>query len=196
MAQSGIPGSLLRVADMNDRAEKDFALVPAAPVLEALAQEMDLIALRKLRFAGVLRPEGSRAWRLEAQLGATVVQPCVVTLEPVTTRIEEEVTRLYTPDYAAIEARAQDAADKDGVPMPEDDTVEPLPAVIDLAAVMAEALALALPQYPRADGVSLGEAVYAAKGVAPLRDDDVKPFAGLAGLRDKLGGTPSGDDTE
>jgi hypothetical protein len=34
--------------------------------------------------------------------------------------------------------------------MPEDDTTEALPERLDLSAVMAEALALALPDYPRA----------------------------------------------
>jgi uncharacterized metal-binding protein YceD (DUF177 family) len=34
--------------------------------------------------------------------------------------------------------------------MPEDDTTEALPDRLDLSAVMAEALALALPDYPRA----------------------------------------------
>ena len=36
--------------------------------------------------------------------------------------------------------------------MPEDDTIEKLGREIDLAAVMIEALSLALPLYPRADG--------------------------------------------
>jgi hypothetical protein len=44
--------------------------------------------VRKLRFIGTLEPEGAQDWRLTADLGATVVQPCVVTLAPVTTRLE------------------------------------------------------------------------------------------------------------
>jgi len=34
--------------------------------------------------------------------------------------------------------------------------------------------------------VELGEAVFAAPGTAPLRDEDTRPFAGLAGLRAAL----------
>ena len=52
--------------------------------------------------------------------------------------------------------------DGDEVEMPEDDTVEPMPEVIDLAEVAAEALALALPLYPRAPGADFGQAVHAA----------------------------------
>ena len=34
----------------------------------------------------------------------------------------------------------------------------------------------------------LGEAVYAEDGVQPMRDEDTKPFAGLAALRGQLKG--------
>ena len=70
--------------------------------------------------------------------------------------------------------------------MPEDDSVEELGDEIDLEAVMLEALSLALPTYPRKDGVELGEAQVAAEGVTPMTDEDSKPFAGLADLREKM----------
>jgi uncharacterized metal-binding protein YceD (DUF177 family) len=84
----------------------------------------------------------------------------------------------------------------DEVEMPEDDTAEPLPATLDLFAVLSEALALALPQYPRAEDAELGEAVFAAPGVAPMTDEEAKPLAGLAALRDRLKGPeePGEDD--
>ena len=78
--------------------------------------------------------------------------------------------------------------------MPEDDSEEPLPEVIDAGAVMIEALVLALPDYPRSSGAALGEAVHAPPGVAPLRDADLRPFAGLAGLAQKLAGNGDGPD--
>ncbi|EAQ03442.1 hypothetical protein OB2597_02442 [Pseudooceanicola batsensis HTCC2597] len=177
----------LRIADLNSRAATGFDLRPDEAALDRLRDDLDLLGLRKLRFQGALRPRGSREWELVAQLGATVVQPCVVTLAPVTTRIEEEVTRRYTPDFQHAPGAGEDG-DGEGSPMPEDETLEPLPAVIDLTEVMTEALALSLPLYPRAEGAEMGEAVFAEEGKRPLRDEDVKPFAGLAGLRDKLAG--------
>lgn len=146
----------------------------------ALAAELDLMGLRKLRLTGRLIPEGRRDWRLEATLGATVVQPCVVTAEPVTTRIDEPVTRRYLADMPEPEGGE--------VEMPEDDTAEPLPATLDLSAVLAEALALALPLYPRTEDAALAEARFAAPGVTPMTDEDARPLAGLAALRDKLAG--------
>jgi uncharacterized metal-binding protein YceD (DUF177 family) len=161
-------------------AETPFDFSPAAPERTRLAAELDLLGLRKLRFAGRLIPEGARDWRLEAMLGATVVQPCVVSGDPVTTRLDEPVTRRYRADLSD--------PDEAEIEMPEDDTEERLPAVLDLSEVMAEALALALPLYPRAPGAVLESTSFAAPGVTPLGDDDVKPLAGLADLRARLAG--------
>ena len=169
-----------RVADLPQRKATSFALKPDAADCAALAAELGLSGLSKLRFTGQIAPNGPKDWQLDGELGATVVQPCVVTLEPVTTRIDIEVTRHYLSDMPE--------PDPGETEMPEDETQEPLGAVIDPAVVMAEALALALPLYPRKDGASLGEAVFAAPGIDPLRDTDLKPFAGLKDLRDKLKG--------
>jgi uncharacterized metal-binding protein YceD (DUF177 family) len=166
----------LRLADLSERRPTTFLLEPDAGEREALASELGLSALRKLRFEGELRPRGKRDWDLSARLGATVVQPCVVTLEPVTTRIEEEVARSFVEDLPPLPPGAE-------VEMPEDDTVEPLPQTLDLGRVMAEALALAIPPYPRSAGAELGEAVFTEAGKAPMDDAAAKPFAALARLR-------------
>jgi uncharacterized metal-binding protein YceD (DUF177 family) len=162
-------------------------LSPGPEARAAMARELGLEALRKLGLTGQLVPEGAADWRLEARLGATVVQPCVVTLAPVTTRIDVDLTRAYRADY--VEPEAEEAE------MPPDDTVEPLPARLDLLAVTREALALELPDYPRAEGVAPTERQFAAPGVTPMTDDDAKPLAGLAALRDRMkdDGEPSGD---
>ena len=168
----------LRVADLPQNSPTAFEIVPDKEELAALAAELGVNALRKVRFTGEITAKGKRDWQLAGALGATAVQDCVVTLEPVTTRIEEKVALTYqahieTPEGSEVE-------------MPEDDSVEPLGSHIDPAEVMAEALALHIPAYPRKDGAELGEAVYAEPGVAPMRDEDAKPFAGLAALRGQL----------
>lgn len=162
-----------------------FDLVPDPSGRQAVAGDLDLLDLPEMRFSGVVRPAGKDVV-LEAVLTATVVQPCSVTLDPVTTRIDEAVSRRYVADWVEPEG--------DEVEVPEDVTVEPLPQAIDVAEVAIEALALALPLYPRAPGADLGEAVFAPPGVAPLRAEDMRPFAGLAALKDRL--APPGDDTE
>jgi uncharacterized metal-binding protein YceD (DUF177 family) len=188
MSQDPIPSGLLRLSRL-PREGTEFEIVPDAGARAALAETLGLRDLRKLRLAGHIRAEGARDWLLSATLGATVVQPCVVTLEPVTTRIDEAVTRRYSP-----RAEPPEPTPGEEVEMPEDDTLEPLPEVLDLNALLAEALALALPDWPRSAGAELGSLRAAPEGVAPLADEDLRPFAGLAGLRDKLAGRDEGED--
>lgn len=175
----------LRLASLSRNAPRTFLIEPDANARALLARELGILGIKKLRFEGKLLPEGKADWHLAAHLGATVVQSCVATLNPVTTRIEDDVTRAYLTKFEEPEGGIE-------LEMPEDDTAEHLPAVLDLATVMAEALALVLPPYPRAEGTDPVEAQVAAPGVVPLTDEAVKPFAGLAGLRDKL----TGDEEE
>lgn len=173
-----LPKSHLRLADLATRKPTDFELVPTADERKAIAAELGILGIKKLRFAGALTPQGRQDWTLTADLGATVVQECVVTLEPVTTRIDAKLTRSYVADMPEIEAAE--------VEMPVEDTVEELPETLDLAQVMIEALALELPLYPRAEGAALPDAVFTEPGIAPMTDDEAKPFAGLGALRDRL----------
>lgn len=168
----------LRVADLSQNRPSPFELRPDSNRLRQLAEDLGLLDLRKMRFAGEISAHGDEDWLLEGQLGATVVQACVVSLAPVTTRIETPVRRLFLANMTE--------SDLPEMEMPEDDTTEPLPAFLDLTEIMAEALALALPLYPRAKGASLEETGFAPPGVTPMRDEDTRPFAGLAGLRDQL----------
>ena len=172
----------LRVADLPQNRDTPFDLRPEAAELRAIAEDLDLSALRKLSFRGTIRASGEADWLLEAVLGATVVQPCVVTLEPVTTRIDEKVRRLYLADPAPLLPEGDEGE------MPEDDSIEPLGPVIDPHAVMIEALALALPAYPRAEGAEIGPVTVTEPGKDALTDAALKPFAGLAGLRDRMDG--------
>ncbi|KUF11776.1 YceD family protein [Pseudoponticoccus marisrubri] len=171
----------LRTATLRRNAETAFRIEPDAEARAAIAEVVGAQALRKLRLVGQLVPESGGGFRLEAELGATAVQGCVVTLEPVTTRIDTRVERRFVPAESLPDPEAGSETE-----MPEDDTIEPMGDVIDLEAVMTEALSLALPSYPRKDDVEAVEAQFAADGVTPMTDDDVKPFAGLAALREKM----------
>lgn len=170
----------LRIADLSTKKPTRFELSPESAVLGAIALELGLIGLRKLRFVGTLQAEGKRDWALNATLGATVVQPCGITLDPVTTRIDETVLRRYVQ-----EAGKNDSTEEDETVL--DETVDPLGSLVDIGDVMIESLSLNLPLYPRSKGAELGEAVFTQPGQAPMQDRDARPFADLKSLRDKLG---------
>lgn len=184
MSSTPPSNAALRVSGLAQNAATPFAILPDADTMRGLADALDLTTLRKVRFEGQIEGHGSTDWVLTGTLGATVTQPCAVTLAPVTTRIDVPVRRLYLRDYEEIDAPEAE--------MPEDDEVEPLGTWIDPEAVMVEALSLAIPDFPRADGAELGEMVLTEPGVAPLTKEAAKPFAGLADLKSKLEGNDKG----
>lgn len=184
---AAFPTMQLRSRELSARKPTRFAFRPTAEERRVIADSLGLIDLPKFGFSGEITPRGRADFVLSADLWADVVQPCSVTLAPVPAHLEERVRRQYEADFHAPETEEAEMVD---------DEAEPLPEVLDIAAIAAEALALALPLYPRATGAELGEAVFADQGVAPLAAADLKPFAGLAGLAEKLKNRDSGSSSE
>ena len=168
----------LRVADLSQNHPTTFDIQPDIAMLTALAQELGLRGLRKVKFAGKIEAKDRRDWLLTATLGATVLQNCVISLDPITTRIDMPIKRYFVAGAMT--------SDEPEVEMPSDDNAEQLESHIAPYAVMSEALALAVPQYPRKESIELGEAVYTEPGQEPMRDEDTRPFAGLADLHNQL----------
>jgi uncharacterized metal-binding protein YceD (DUF177 family) len=171
---------LLKVRQLDTRLPNTISLTPPPGQRRDIATLLGVAKINKLRFDCKIVAEGERDWRLEGKLGATVVQPCVLTLAPVTTRIDIPVTRMFLADFPTGDN------DEEEVEISGDETLEPLRGDIDVGVVMTEALALALPLYPKARDAQLDQGVFAEPGVKPMSDDDVRPFAGLSGLRDML----------
>lgn len=167
MTEHPPPTRRLRLSDLPGRKPTRFDLAPDAAARAAIAAQLDLTDLPALSLRGQIAPMGRRDWRLTARLVATAVQPCVVTLAPVTTRIDEEIERLYLADFTAPEG--------DEIEMP-DERAEPLPEMLDLDEVMTEALALALPPFPRSDSAAIEPAP--DTGTEPPEPTQ-RPFAGL-----------------
>ncbi len=170
--------NLLRLAELPHGQSHSFLLKPSGDETAAIAGLLGVTGLRKLRLKGWIGQVGVHDWRLEAELGATVTQDCVVTLEPVVTRIDEPVLRRYVANPTGSPQAGQ-------AEMHEDDSVEPLRAELDIGAILIEELALALPIYPRVPGTGPFEFRY-APGSAGQRDETTtnatKPFAELANL--------------
>ena len=157
------PTHIIRFSDLANRKPTLFTIEPDNAQRARIAADLGIVALKKLRFVGEITPDGTSDWSLSAKLGATVVQSCVISLDPVTTRIDETIGRRFRATLSQPDVPALDITD-----------------------VMIEALSLALPAYPRKSDVKLDQAVFAAPGVAPLTDEDAKPFAGLGALKKSL----------
>lgn len=171
-------GPILKVSELDHSRPHDIAVSLNAAQADALAADLGIEGARKVRLTGRLTPFGKADWRFTGDIGATVLQPCVVTLAPVTTRIDAPVERSWLRDLPPIKAEESET--------PEDVSVERLGAEIDIGGVLAEAVALNLPDYPRADGAELEESSFTEPGRNPMSDEEARPFAGLAGLRDQL----------
>ena len=176
-ASSTLPSQSYRSALVSGRKTLRFTFAPDAAARAVIAQALDLLELPEFVFKGELAPLGRADVVLRADLSALVVQACSISLAPVRSKVADSTEVHYQFDYV------EPAADE--LEIPADDS-EPMPESIDVAAIGIEALALALPLYPRARGAEFAEAVFAAPGVAPLKSEDLKPFAGLAALADKL----------
>jgi uncharacterized metal-binding protein YceD (DUF177 family) len=100
----------------------------------------------------------------------------------VTTRIDDTITRRFIP----ADRISGEVDDEGEIEINDDDTLEPLEQVFDLHRIFIEALALALPDYPRSTDKPVTPQVFAQDGVAPMTDEDTKPFAALAALKAKM----------
>jgi uncharacterized metal-binding protein YceD (DUF177 family) len=103
-------------------------------------------------------------------VSADVGQNCVVTLEPIENKIEENVDLLFAP---AVEAKG---AEKGKDIVEEAEPPEPLiGGMVDLAAIATEFVLLGIDPYPRKPG-----AVFAAPRA---EEEGGHPFAALAALK-------------
>ena len=143
----------------------------------ALAKRFDLPAIDLLSAdLGVTRNE--EVVIADGRMRAEVTQRCVASGEPVPASLDEPFRILFVPVPVAqrggeeeIELNERDC-----------DVVFYDGASIDVGEAVAETLSLNLDPWPRAPGA---EEVLKQAGVKD--EDEVGPFAALAGLKDKLG---------
>lgn len=126
------------------------------------------VSLHAVKFRGGMRVTG--------RLTASVVQPSVVTLDPVRQEISEPIDRVFLPGSEkprGSTANAEIFVDLEGEDLP--DHFEGPEA--DLSSLIIETLALAIDPYPRAEGESLD-----ALGLT-VPDEEGSPFASLKSLK-------------
>ncbi|HLY54289.1 MAG TPA: DUF177 domain-containing protein [Stellaceae bacterium] len=139
---------------------------------EALARRFGLLSLDRLEAEVALSRESGGGVRLDATLGAELVQACVMTLEPVPATLEDRFTIIYRPGID------EDEADRLTFETDEDIVVEPLPGdAIDIGEIVAQQLSLVMDPFPKLDGAALE-----AEPDAEPPVEGRHPFAALGSL--------------
>lgn len=162
--------------------ETTVDLAADATEREALARRFGLLRIEALTASLTIVPEGGgQLVRVRGTLGATVVQACVVTLEPVVSRLSATFERAYggegTDDVGDLRLTLADDTDE-----PREAVVD---GIIDLGEAVAEQLAIEIDPFPRAPGARFSGFVTGSDGEDAKADG---PFAALAGWRRKGGG--------
>jgi uncharacterized metal-binding protein YceD (DUF177 family) len=157
-----------------------FALVADEATRAAIAKSANLRALPRLEGSFDVSRHGAGGLHVAGRVCATVVQLCVVTLDPIENEIDEMIDLVFLPGAAAA---VDDQAGRVAVVEAADDAPEPLlDDTVDLGAIATEFLILGIDLYPRKP-----DAVFEPP---PIEDKAEHPFAALAALR----GAPDGGD--
>ena len=167
-----IPWSVkVRIEDVTEGG-RHFVLCADGRTRGAIASATGLVDLPRLEARFEVRRHGRAGLRVQGTVSASVVQTCVVTLDPVANEVGEEVEVVFSPDVPDPRPES-DVADLDATAV---DPPEPLVGrVVDLGAVAVEFLVLGLDPYPRKP-----DAAFEAPAVEVLPEG---PFAALARLQ-------------
>lgn len=169
-----LPDAVVRI-DQIPPAGRPLSVKADDEALARLTERLKVSAVERLaaevtitRFRGGLRAVG----RVEA----AVVQPCVVTAEPVTQQIDEPVDRVFLP--ASQRPHKSEPDSETFVDLEGEDPPDYIDGPeLDLTELLVETIALAIDLYPRAPGASLE-----SLDVAP-DDVETSPFARLKELK-------------
>ena len=175
MADPQTPWSVPIRLDEVPEEGRSFALTADAVVRAGVASVGGLDDLPRLQAQFLVRRQG-RGLRVQGSVDASVVQSCVVTLEPIMNEMHEEIDVSFQPGPIENLTHKQD-----GTAFDETDTPEPLVGdSVDLGALAVEFLLLGLDPYPRKP-----DAVFEAPATPEPED---KPFAALAVLKEAARG--------
>lgn len=141
-----------------------------------LARELDIASCESLAASYEIKALGAGRYALRGTLEAAVTQACVVSLEPVPTRLSEA----FAVELAPADALAGEApvlGDREVSSIPDVEPIED--GRIATGAILFGILSAALPAYPRAPGAAF-------EWVDPKAEaggDTANPFAALGRLK-------------
>jgi uncharacterized metal-binding protein YceD (DUF177 family) len=149
-------------------------------VRAALRETGHLVDLPEVKARFELLREGGGKVHVVGQVTAKVVQRCVVTLEEIEQNIHDPVDAIFAP-AENLDAKRPNLPEED-IDLTQADPPEPMiDGVVDLGALAAEHLLLAIEPYPRKPGM-----VFEPKIVGS--EETANPFAALAALKTRSEG--------
>ena len=142
----------LDVSDLEDGDERHQRLEADADERAALCTRFELVSMAHLG-ADVSYARRGNSVEIKGRLQAEVSQTCVVTLEPVTTAIEEDFVIRFDPEFVPDELEITELSPDD---LLAHEDLQPLnDEAIDLGEAVAECLGGAIEPYPRQEGSAL-----------------------------------------
>jgi uncharacterized metal-binding protein YceD (DUF177 family) len=144
----------------------------------AIAERLALGGIERLEAHAALSRVGDIV-RASGRLSASLEQTCVVTGDPLAAHVDEPFEIVFTPEPSG-------AAPDDEIELSQQDCDVAFHdgAAIDLGSAIADSLALSLDPYPRSAAADA-----ALKEAGVLSEEEAGPFAALAQLKNKLGGS-------
>ena len=144
----------------------------------AIADRLRLVSLSRFDAHATLSRDKGKV-RATGRLKASLEQSCVATGEPVPAHVDEPFEILFLPEPKAGQPDAEIELDP-----AELDTMFHDGSAIELGNAIVDSLALALDPYPRSAGADA-----ALKEAGVLSEEEAGPFAALAALKEKMGGS-------
>ena len=188
--ESGASLEFSRIIDTAkvERVPQTFRFKATEMECKRLAERLGISAVESLDAEIVVqRAADGRSYKLRGSLSATVVQDCVVTLDPVTLPVHAEFDMSFAPSVRSGTPAVADDEAEIWIGAIGDDPPEPLKdGRIEAGEVVVEELALALDPYPRAPDAELPTAYRDVEGPAAGEDERRQPFAALESLVKKL----------
>lgn len=167
---AGLPQRGMSVVVEADAGQRD-ALAAAHDLLEVVSLRADL-AVTSWKKGGV---------RIGGRLRARIVQACIVSLEPVETVIDEDVSALFLPESSKLVAPRRSLDGEILLDAKGDDAPETFSGdTIDVGSLVEEFFELGIDPYPRKSGATLeAKAGLIEDAAGPLKEK-------LEALRKKL----------
>lgn len=151
---------------------RPMTVVPTEAERAAIAELLDIPAVRHLVATFRLTPKAGGAVELTGKVEGHARQTCVVSLEEIDEHVKEDVLVRFDPEAVPIEEI--DAAELEAMIERGEDPPDPLVGgIVDLGVVATEFFALGLDPYPRKPGVEF---------VPPAEAEEAPPASPFAAL--------------